>query len=104
MVIRDPDQDRQYALDFARGALEHYYSVGPDQLGLRERATNLTTGDMLAIGIEQLLEEIDPGGPKPWLNNQPASQWQPGPADQPATVTITEVCGDEGWHPTWRRL
>jgi len=32
MVIRDLDRDRQYALVFARGALEHYYSVGPDQL------------------------------------------------------------------------
>src|SRR5258706_3442149 len=67
MVIRDLDRDRQYALVFARGALEHYYSVGPDQLQLRERATNLTTGDMLAIAVEQLLDELDPVGPKPWL-------------------------------------
>jgi len=101
MVIRDLDRDRQYALVFARGALEHYYSVGPDQLQLRERATNLTTGDMLAIAVEQLLDELDPGGPKPWLRQQPAGQWQPGPADQPITVTITEVYGDESWHPTW---
>jgi len=101
MVIRDPDRDRQYALAFARGALEHYYSVGPDQLHLRERATNLTTGDMLAISIEQLLDELDPGGPKPWLRQPPAGQWQPGPADQATTVTISEVYGDEDWHPTW---
>jgi hypothetical protein len=102
MVIPDPDRDRQYALDFARGALEHYYSVGPDQLHLRERATNLITGDMLAISVEQLLDELDPGGPKPWLHRPaPADQWQPGPADQPTTVSITEYCGDEGWCPTW---
>ncbi len=36
-MIRDPAEDRRYALEFARGALEHYYSVGPGQLALRER-------------------------------------------------------------------
>jgi hypothetical protein len=101
MVIRDPNRDRRYALVFARGALEHYYSVGPDQLQLLERATNLTTGDMLAIAVEQLLDELDPGGPKPWLRQPPSNQWQPGPADQPTTVAITEYYGDEPWQPTW---
>src|SRR5215472_4123865 len=62
MVIADPDRDRKYALEFARGALRHYYRVGPDQLALRERNTNLTTGDLLATAVEQLLEELDPGG------------------------------------------
>jgi hypothetical protein len=99
MVIPDPDPDRQYALQFARGALDHYYSVGPDQLHLRERATNLTTGDMLAISVEQLLDELDPGGPKPWLRQPRPSQWQPGPGDQPTTVTISEVIGTNAGTP-----
>ncbi len=104
MVIRDPDRDRQYALVFARGALEHYYSVGPDKLHLRERATNLTTGEMLAISVEQLLDELDPGGPKPWLHRAaPANQWQPGPADQPTTVTITEYTATKAGTPPGQR-
>jgi hypothetical protein len=103
MVIRDPGRDRQYALDFARGALEHYYSVGPGQLMLRERNTNLTTGDMLATAVEQLLDEVDPGGPTPWLRAARSDAWRPGAADQGTTVTMAEVYGDEGWHQSCPR-
>ncbi len=97
MVIGDPDRDRQYALVFARSALEHC-SVGPAQLHLRERATNLTGGDMLAARVEQLLDEVEPAGPTPWLRPPaPASRWKPGPAGEPATVTRHH--SDEGWRP-----
>ena len=98
-MIRDPAEDRRYALEFARGALEHYYSVGPGQLALRERTTNLTTGDLLATAVEQLLDELDPRGPRPWLRKARSDQWRPPAGDPGTTVTMTEVYGDEGWPP-----
>lgn len=94
MVIRDSERDRQYAL-------EHYFLVGPDQLTLRERTTGLTVGDLLSTSVEMLLDDVDPGGPKPWLRAAADEQWRPVAADQGSTVTMTEVYGDEGWRPRW---
>ncbi len=51
------------------------------------------------MAIEQLLGELDPHGPKPWLHKARSDQWRPPAEDRGTTVTMTEVDGDEGWHP-----
>jgi hypothetical protein len=66
---------------------------------LRERNTGLTTGDLLVSAIEELLDVLDPGGPKPWQHTAPDEQWRPDAADQGTTVSMTEIHGGEAWHP-----
>jgi hypothetical protein len=81
------------ACAFARGALHHYYSDDPHAVGLIEPNTNLTTADLLATAIEELLDHLDPDGPRPWLRNQP------GPADPTATITMTGDWEPQPWRP-----
>jgi hypothetical protein len=88
---QQPRFDRAYALKFAHGALHHYYVNDPVGLGYIEPNTNLTTGDLLATAVEMLLEQVDPGGSRPWLSRPATSQWRPGPTDRPTTVTMTDV-------------
>ena len=73
--------DRDYTLTFAHGALHHYYINDPVGIGYIEPNTNLTTPDLLATAVEMLLDQADPGGPKPWLTKPPTNQWRPGPGD-----------------------